>query len=383
MVKTALERPQLYRKLLKGKRLGLLTNPSGCDSHLRSSVEILAENFDLRALFGPEHGVNGDIQAGEIVEDRVNVRYGIPEYSLFSSGGMEGGVKRGIDPEHLKKIDLLIYDIQDIGSRFFTYIYSLANSMADCAAAGIPLAIFDRPNPVGGVALEGTRLREDRFTSFVGRYGMPARYGMTVGEFARFVNEYAHIGCDLTVIPCSGWRRAMLFPDYASVNWMNPSPNLPTFEATLIYNGSCFFEGTNISEGRGTTRPYEIVGAPYIDAFRLARRMNELKLPGVIFRETHFVPTWHKYKDELCHGVQFHLTDLRAFNGFETGVRLYYAIREMFPEFEVIRPKQLDNLFGDDALRLGGEPLEALLARGRAESEAFRRETAQYLLYRR
>ena len=175
----------------------------------------------------------------------------------------------------------------------------------------------------------------------------------------------------------------MLFPDYAATNWMNPSPTLPTFEATLIYNGTCFFEGTNISEGRGTTRPYEIVGAPYVDAFRLTRRMNDLKLPGAIFRETHFVPTWHKYKGELCHGVQFHLTDLRAFNGFETGVRLFYAIREMFPEFEVIRPKQLDNLFGDDALRLGEEPLEALLARGRAESEAFRRETAQYLLYRR
>ncbi|MDD5727450.1 MAG: DUF1343 domain-containing protein [Victivallales bacterium] len=375
MVKNGIDTISEYRKLFKNKRIGLITNHSGVDSSFNSSAKILHESVGLAALFGPEHGVNGNYQAGDHVADAINPVWGVPEYSLF------GSTPR-LTPEMLGKGDIIAFDAQDIGSRFFTYIYTLSDALEDCAAAGIPVVVFDRPNPIGGMQTEGTMLRKE-YASFIGRYPLPARHGLTAGEFARYINDRFKIGCDLTVIPCKNWKRDLFFDDY-NASWLNPSPNMPSMTAALVYNGTCFFEGTNVSEGRGTTRPYEIICAPFLDAAPICRRLNQLRLPGVIYRNLYIIPfsSKYRYNGELCQGIQIHVTDKSAFNGFECGIRLFCAIREMTPLFKCCRSDHLDHLFGDDALRRGREDVESLIARGREESCTFAAGTAvQYYLY--
>jgi uncharacterized protein YbbC (DUF1343 family) len=367
---SAIDAPDAHEHLLGGKRLGLITNPSGVNAAFVSTATLLAERYNLVALYGPEHGVRGDAQAGEAVDTKSIGPRGIPEYSLY------GRTSRPT-PEMLAGVELMLFDIQDIGSRFYTYIYTLGQAMEACDAARIPFVVLDRPNPLGGLRAEGTVIRA-AFHSGVGDYGLPARHALTVGEMARRIKRLRAPTCDLTVLPCPYWDRTS-FP--ADASWLNPSPNMPSPTAALVYNGTCFFEATNISEGRGTTRPYEIIGAPFLDAEGLAAEMNAKNLPGVRFRSCHFTPTFHKHRDTLCHGLQLHITDRVAFNGFETGVTLFYTIRATTTEMAIASPSHLNNLFGDETLLRGEEPLADLLARAHAESAAYLRETVVDQIY--
>ncbi len=368
MIENGIDRIKEYSHVFRNKRVGLITNPSGVDRNYRSSVDILCREVRLTALFGPEHGINGGLQAGAHADDAMNEQYGIPEYSLY------GSTPR-LTAGHLEKVDLVAFDIQDIGSRFYTYIYTLSDAMEDCARAGIPLVVFDRINPIGGNRTEGIMLRPG-YESFIGRYPLPVRHGLTVGEFAMYINDRFKIGCDLTVIPCRGWKREMMYCDSGLGSWLNPSPNIPSMEAAIIYNGTCFFQETNMSEGRGTTRPFEMIGAPFLDPERLVRELATVNLPGAVFRPCCFIPTFSKFKGEICKGIQVHLTDCRKCNGFDIGLRLFDAIRKMTPEFKITNESCLDRHFGDNTLRLELESIDSLIERGHDESEDFIKNTA-------
>lgn len=356
--------------ILRGKRLGLITNPSGVNADFISTASLIGESFKLVALYGPEHGVHGNVQAGEAVAVARNERLGVPEFSLY-------GTTPRLTAEMLNGVEMMLFDIQDIGSRFYTYIYTLGHAMEDCAKAGVPFVVMDRPNPLGGRKAEGTLIRP-AFHSFVGNYGLPVRHPLTIGEMARRINRINTLGCDLTVLPCPAWDRSP-FPPGGS--WLNPSPNMPSPATARVYNGTCLFEGTNISEGRGTTRPYEIIGAPFIHHDRITAILNDRRLPGVRFRPCCFTPTFNKHAGVLCRGVQLHITDAEAFNGFEAGVTLFQLLRDETPELAITSPAHLNHLFGDDALLRGTESLANLLARARAESASFLQETADDLLY--
>lgn len=366
--------------LLRGKRIGLVTNPTGVDRALASSVDLLARHPELRlvALFGPEHGVRGDVQAGEHVASMRDAATGLPVHSLY-------GEHREPTPDMLQGIDVLVFDIQDVGTRFYTYPYTLANVMRAAKRAGIPVVVLDRPNPVGGVHVEGPVL-EPEFASFVGMFPIPVRHGMTIGELARLFNVEFGIDADLRVVPVRGWRRDDAEPGHA-LPWVPPSPNMPTPDTALAYPGTALFEGTNVSEGRGTTRPFETVGAPFVDADALAARMNALGLPGVRFRPAWFVPTFSKHAGLLCGGVQLHVTDRDAFRPFRTGLALLMAIRASHPddfEFLAGEPPFFDKLVGNGWVRqaiLDGESLDAIEARwqpGLRRFEAMRRRALSY-----
>lgn len=357
--------------LLKNKRLGLITNPSGVDKQLRSTAEILKENFTLEAVFGPEHGVRGDLQAGEKAEiPEIDPELGVRNYSLHNK------TLRPTD-EMLEGIDMMVYDIQDVGARFYTYPYTLSYAMEECAKHNIPVTVLDRVNPLGGLNCEGVLL-EEKLKGFCGMYPMPTRYSLTIGEYASYINKSFNIGCQLNVVPCAGWKRNMWF-DETGLCWIMPSPNIPTPECALIYIGTCIFEGTNVSEGRGTTHPFEIIGAPYVDAGKLAAALNRRNLPGILWRPIHYIPTFSKYQGELCHGVQLHVTNRAAFRSFEAGLWLFHEIREQCPELTCTQ--FLDRLMGTEALRLGTEDVPGIIERGRRQSAEFAKKTRDFWLY--
>lgn len=376
-VYNAIDRPHLWRPALQGKRVGLITNPSGVDRELNLTSDLLYREGLLTCLFSPEHGVRGDLQAGETVDTYTDSRTGLPVYSLYGRG------KRHISADVLQNLDAVAFDIQDVGARFYTYIYTLSFAMEDCAAAGKEMIVFDRLNPLGG-RMEGTLL-EPAFASTIGRYPIPTRFGLTVGEFARYINDVHGIGCRLTVLPIEGWQRSLLFDD-TDLSWVPPSPNLPTTHANLCYIGTCIAEGTNLSEGRGTTKPFETVGAPWLDAERLAEEMNALSLSGVRFRPCGFVPTFSKHQGELCRGVQLHITDPHAFRPFETGLRTLDRIRRNHKEFSFRAPSAAgtcfpDLLMGCDDLRRESFEIEEFLSRHHAAIQAFSQDVKPYLLY--
>ena len=266
-------------------------------------------------------------------------------YSLY------GADNKNIKPEILDTLDAVAFDVQDVGARFYTYIYTLSYAMEDCARAGKEMIVFDRLNPLGGARVEGSVLDRE-FSSFVGRFPIATRFNMTVGEFARFINEEEKIGCKLTVIPVDGWTRDTVFQE-TDLSWIPPSPNLPTPDSALCYIGTCLSEGTNLSEGRGTTRPFEIVGAPWLDADKVAEYMNSFGLCGVIFRSCHFTPTFSKHAGDLCHGVQLHVTDRKGFSPFEAGLYLFDHIRKNYSEFEIFPPQSGQKRFFDKLLGMG------------------------------
>ena len=348
----------------------MITNPSGVRRDWESSAMALSRRYKLRALYGPEHGVDGSRQAGVAVASGWNERFGIEEHSLY-------GANRRLGDETLKDIDMMLFDIQDIGSRYYTYIYTMGDAMEECAARGIPFVVLDRPNPLGGREVEGTTIRP-RFNSFIGNYGLPVRHGLTVGELACRINREFGMNCDLTVLPCPGWDRGA-YP--ADAVWLNPSPNMPSVTAARVYTGTCLFEATNISEGRGTTRPFELVGAPFVDGWRLAGLLNGLQLRGVVFRGCNFMPVAGKYAGENCGGIQVQITDADSFNGFEVGMAIFDTLRRETPEFEVTSVEGLNQRFGDDSLAEGRETLEHILLRGRKESLDFQRDTRADWLY--
>ncbi|MHC9084147.1 exo-beta-N-acetylmuramidase NamZ family protein [Luteimonas sp. RIT-PG2_3] len=367
-------------RLLHGKRVGLITNMTGVDRELRSTVDLLANHPDVHlvALFGPEHGVRGNVQAGDHVDDSRDAATGLPVHSLY-------GGHREPTPEMLRDIDVLVFDIQDVGARFYTYPYTLAYALQAAKRAGIAVVVLDRPNPIGGVLVEGPVL-EPAQASFVGLYPIPVRHGMTIGELAGLFNTGFGIGARLQVVRMQGWRRDAAEPG-AALPWVPPSPNMPTPDTALVYPGTALLEGTNLSEGRGTTRPFEIVGAPWIDATALAARMNALGLPGVRFRPTWFTPSFSKHAGVACAGVQLHVSDRAAFRPVRTGVALVATLQAMYPEafrFEPVETPFFDKLAGNDWIRQAlqvGRPWPEIEARWQPELVEFEQLRRRYLLY--
>lgn len=378
MVQYGLDVIGSYAALFTGRRLGLITSVSGVDRHMRSAVDILHQTYGLTALYGPEHGVRGDKDAGEMVDTYTDPDTGLPVYSLYRKDS------KRLTPAMLENIDVMIYDIQDIGTRFYTFLSTLLYAVEDCAANNIPLIVLDRPNPLGGSVVEGNIL-EDGYKSFVGAYAMPMRHGLTTGEFAQMVNRQQGFGCELTVVPCEGWKRDMLFNETGRL-WMMPSLGIPRFETALLYPGHCLIEGTNLSEGRGTSCPFELIGAPFVDSARLCRTMNDKKLPGVVYTPAYFTPTSSKHKGEACGGIHAHVTDGHAFRPVQAGVELLYTLQEMYPaEFTFLAPytqggRQFIELLGGSNALLH-QPKQALLARYEADSLDFTHKKAQYHLY--
>lgn len=363
---------------LKGQRVGLMTNPTGIDHDLNSTIDLVNERFHMTALFAVEHGIRGDAQAGAAIETTVDKATGVTVYSAF-------GKNCHFTQEMLDAFDVLIFDIQDVGARFYTYLYSLSYAMEACARGGKRMIVLDRVNPLGGVKRTGTVL-DTHFSSFVGDYELPTQYALTIGEYALYVKDYLHLDVALTVVPLEGWRRDMLLDD-TDLPWVAPSPNCPDLAAALCYTGTCIFEGSNVSEGRGTTLPFQVIGAPWIDGAALEKRMNALALPGITYRRTSFCPTFSKHQGVLCHGVQMHITDREACDAFAGGLLLMDAIRQMYPDqFEFIRwgketTYSVDKLLGTDAYRTGRLSAEELIAASREPVRAFAEKTRQYQLY--
>ena len=363
--------------LLSGKRLGLVTNHTGLTSQLIPTIDVLRDMYDLRKLYAPEHGVRGAIQAGGAVPDEVDPDSGLPVYSLYGA--------HAAGPEAFEGIDCVLFDIQDLGARFYTYMYTLIDAMKRCAQVGVPVIVLDRYNPLGLTRAEGTLL-DEHFSSGVGRYELPTRHALSMGEFARYANERKGIGCELRIIPCQGLTRKMDFR-HCGVPWALPSPNIPTWDAALCYIGTCLFEGTNLSEGRGTTKPFEMIGAPWLSAQKLAREMNALNLAGVRFRGACFTPTFSKHAGQVCQGVQLHITDPDAFDPFRSGLMLLHTIRRNHPEFCFLPAHApgghpfIDLLVGGDWLRDEHFEPESFIREQQARVDAFQQTMTRYYLY--
>jgi uncharacterized protein YbbC (DUF1343 family) len=374
---------------LRGMSVGLICNPTAVDRRLRHAADLFheARNVRLAALFGPEHGVRGDKQYMAAVGDERDRRTGAPVHSLYGSGAES----LRPDTRKLRGLDALVFDIQDVGARYYTYQATMLFCMEAAAEAKLPFIVLDRPNPVGGRAVEGPALRPG-FGSFCGVHDIAVRHGLTVGELAGMYREERGLDLALTVIPCRGWRRGMYQRD-TGLPWIFPSPNMPTPETALVYPGMCLFEGTNLSEGRGTTRPFELFGAPWIDGERLAETLAEDRLPGARFRPVRFVPAWDKHAGERCQGVEVAVVDREAFRPFRTGVACVAAARAQDPgrfrwrtepyEF-VDRVPAFDLLCGSAREREAierGRGWRGLAAAWRQEERAFSKRRARYLLY--
>ena len=356
--------------LLRGRRLGLITNPSGVLRDLTPTYLYLFRRYDLRALFAPEHGILGNADAGGKIADTRDDETDLPVYSLY-------GDHRAPTKEMLADIDVLCFDIGDVGARFYTYLYTMTRSMKAAAKAGIPFFVFDRMNPLSLSAVEGETL-DEQFSSFVGEYAVPTRYGMTIGEFARYINETKGIGADLTVIPCENLTREICFDD-TDLSFVPPSPNMPNPETALLYIGTCIFESvSNLSEGRGTANPFALIGAPFVNARALAEEMNRKDLPGVRFRAAYFTPSASKFAGEVCGGVHIHVYDKHAFSPFAMGVLLFETLRENYP----LDIRELSNkrLFGTARL-YDGVPAEKIIADAAVTAKCFAEETKPYRLY--
>ncbi|MGC9063944.1 MAG: exo-beta-N-acetylmuramidase NamZ family protein [bacterium] len=312
-------------KLIKGKRIGLITNQTGVDSHLRTDIDLLSVIPDIRlmALFGPEHGIDGSIPRGTYVKSYIDKETGIPVYSLY-------GDTRKPTKDMLKDIDVLLFDIQDVGTRYYTYIYTMALAMESAKENGIDFVVLDRPNPLNGISVEGPVL-EPPFSSFIGMYPIPLRHGMTIGELAQLFNKEFKIGARLTVVPMKNWTRDMWFDD-TGLNWVISSPNIPDFESVLLYPCTGPIGDTNISVGIGTTKPFHFVGAPYIDSSMLLKELNKKSLPGILFRKAHFIPQFDRYEKEVCNGVEFFITDRKAFKPIETCLTIIEIIHRLYPD---------------------------------------------------
>ena len=294
-------------KFLRGNKIALLTAASGVNKEGIPTYEILSRKYRLEALFAPEHGLYSALQDGGFDSDKSerDSESGAYVYNLTGSGHPRlDGIISGID--------IAVYDIQDVGARFYTYLCNLTQIMRGCAKNRKPLLVLDRPSPCTGLLCEGALLDESRFSSFIGEFSIPIRYAMTVGEYAEYVNVEKNIGCELYVLECEGWHRDMYYDD-SDLLFVNPSPNIPSVDSILNYYGSCIYEATNISEGRGTTRPFDMVGAPFVDSKTLYDEMCSYRLPGVIFRRVSFTPQFNKYAGEVCHGLQLHITDRNAY----------------------------------------------------------------------
>lgn len=360
------------KALLGGKKTALLTAASGVNKAGIPTWRILSEISDLRILFAPEHGLTSAMQDGAFSgEDGVlHPETGARLYDITA-------LKGDRLPAVLKDVDVAVYDIQDVGARFYTYLCNLTQLMRAAKTVGKPVVVLDRPNPIANTVLEGCILDESRFSSFVGEFAIPTRYGLTVGEYARYVNTEKGIDCDLTVIPCEGWKPTVYY-DETDLLWVNPSPNIPTVNCAINYIGSCIYEASNLSEGRGTTRPFDWLGAPFVDEEALLRDMNALCLPGVIFRAMTFTPVFNKHAGQVCRGVELHITDRDAYRPFETMLHMFRHFKK-YPEFEMKRPGLALRL-GQDILTEDYDPV-AILAKCDEDIKGFCEKVEKYRMY--
>ena len=372
---------------LAGRRVGLVCNPASIDAAYRHTAQRLRQGPDLTlaALFGPQHGFRSDVQDNMVETPHArHPTYDIPVHSLYSD-------HREPTAAMLDGLDVLVIDLQDVGTRVYTYIYTMANCLRAAARHGLPVVVCDRPNPIGGVQVEGPLL-EPGHESFVGQFPIPLRHGLTIGELARLFNDHFGLGAELQVARLDGWERTA-YHDATGLPWVMPSPNLPTLDSAVVYPGAVLFEGTNLSEGRGTTRPFELLGAPWIDGEALAGRIADAALPGVVARAAHFEPTFQKHAGRPCGGCQLHVTDRAAFRPVLTAVAVLQAIRRADPArfawreppYEYERTKQpIDILAGSAALRLQIDAdVEAtdIAAGWEADVAAFAAVRSRFLLY--
>jgi uncharacterized protein YbbC (DUF1343 family) len=374
------------RKLIAGQRVGLVCNPASIDSRfVHASDRLLEGDWTLTALFGPQHGFRSDLQENMIESPHArDAKRRVPVHSLYSE-------TREPTADMLADVDVLVIDLQDVGTRIYTYIYTMANCLRAARQHGVRAVVCDRPNPINGDDIEGATLDPD-YTSFVGQFPIPMRHGLTIGEAARLFNDQFGINAAVDVIPMDGWKRSMYF-DGTGLPWVLPSPNIPTLETAIVYPGAVLFEGTLLSEGRGTTRPFEIVGAPWIDGERFADAMNRRNPPGVHFRPVFFEPTFHKHAQRLSGGCQIHVTDRRTFPSMRAAVEMLDEFHREAPaqplwrdppyEYEHVK-LPIDILYGSDRLRRGidaGESPASIMAGWRRDEDAFRTLRQKFLLY--
>lgn len=378
-MKLGIDNIKKYLDLFKDKKVGLITNPTGINSCYEATIDILKENTNLVSLFSPEHGVRGNIQAGVKMDSYIDEKTNVKVYSLY-------GETRKPTKEMLDEIDILCIDLLDAGSRHYTYIYTMAYAMIACKEQNKKFVVFDRPNPAFADICEGNIL-DLKYRSFVGYYPIVQRHGMTIGELALLFNKEYEINCDLVVIPMEGYQRNMSYEETKAL-WVMPSPNMPTAQTTLVYNATCVFEGTNISEGRGTTAPFEIVGAPFIDPYKLSDKLNSYNFENVYFRPIYFTPTFSKHANEMCGGIQLHILDNRLENAVKIGWTILHEIRLLYPnDFKVNapyvegRPGMLEFNTGCGYIKDNLYSLEEQYQIIERETEEFKITRAKYLLY--
>lgn len=374
---------------LEGSRVGLLVHPASVNRKIEHAVDLFIKSnkFELKALFGPQHGIRGETQDNMVEwEGFVDPHSRLPVFSLY-------GRARKPQPGMLKDLDVLAIDVQDVGSRYYTFIWTMELCMQVCAEMSRSVVILDRPNPIGGRVTEGPVL-DAEYSSFVGQRPLPVRHGMTIGEIAYYLKDQFYPSLDLRIIPLRGWRRNMWFDD-TELPWVMPSPNMPTLDTATVYPGMCLLEGTNLSEGRGTTRPFEIFGAPFIDPDRLTDLLKRFKLPGVVFRPMYFQPTFQKHAGKLCGGSQIHIINKLRFKPFKTGVAIIKAVRDLYPDhfawkhppYEYETEKlPIDILAGTDRLRKfmdRGERLDTMEEWWQEQSSHFDKKTRRkFLIYK-
>ncbi len=377
------------RRWLGSDRVALVANPTTVNRELVHAVDLLHAHpdIDLRLLFGPEHGIRGAAQAMEHVADSADPRTGLREISLY------GPTFDSLSPtqEQLAEVDAILFDIQDVGARYYTYAATMALCMRVAASCGVRVVVLDRPNPIGGTQVEGGGLQPG-LENFCALYPIPQRHGMTVGELARLYNDAFGIGSTLDVVPCDGWKRAQYF-DETDLPWVMPSPNMPTLDTAIVYPGMCLLEGTNLSEGRGTTRPFELFGAPFIDEQRLTDELNGCDLPGVRFRPCAIEPTFEKHAGQRCGAAQIHVTDRRVYDSYTTGLAILVSVKNLWPSDFAWRTEMyeyrddvpaIDLLTGAPEVRQAideGAALGAVVAAARTGTEIFDANRSSALLY--
>lgn len=365
------------------KKIGLLTNLTGVNQQLQSTIDLFAEHegLQLTALFGPEHGIRGVAQEGQAIGSSVDPYTNVPVHSLYTKD-------KTPNTDILRDVDIVFCDLQDIGSRYYTFIYTMADLMKLCKKEMKPFVVLDRPNPINGNVVEGNVVQEN-CRSFVGQYPIPVRHGLTIGELASLFNEEFSIHCDLEVVPMTGWERDMFFED-TGLHWVSPTPNVTNIDMCLLYPGTCLIEGTNISEGRGTTKPFEMIGAPFVNGRELAAELSSYQLPGILFRPAMFQPMHQKFAGEVCEGVQLHISNRQALQSYSLGLHLLKAFQVLYPEeFAFIRSEDFNNRYFIDLLTGTEEVRELVLKRDTAtlfsglfdEVSPFRELRKPYLLY--
>jgi uncharacterized protein YbbC (DUF1343 family) len=375
-----------WPKSLNGANIGLVVHPASVNRRLEHAVDIAlkSKKFRLKSLFGPQHGIRGETQDNMIEwEGFKDKNTGLPVYSLY-------GHTKKPEPQMLKDIDALVIDMQDVGSRYYTFIWTMELCMEACLEMSKSIVILDRPNPIGGHITEGPVLDTD-YSSFVGLRPLPVRHGMTIGEIGNYLRNKFYPSVDFYVIAMKGWKRDMFFDD-TKLPWVLPSPNMPTLDTAIVYSGMCLLEGTIISEGRGTTRPFEIFGAPFIDPDALVNRLKEFNLPGVVFRPMYFQPAFQKYAGTLCSGAQIHVTDRKKFKSFKTAVAIIKAVYDLYPddfkwkeppyEYETVK-MPIDILSGSSRLRNDiedGTDLEKMEEWWANECHMFNKTVRKYFL---